>query len=34
LDCSIKEIPKIIEVLETDLEKTKGLLKTSKNIIE
>jgi hypothetical protein len=34
LDCSIKEIPKIIEALETDLEKTKGLLKTSKNIIE
>jgi hypothetical protein len=34
LHCSIKEIPKIIEVLETDLEKTKGLLKTSKNIIE
>ena len=34
LDCSIKEIPKIIEVLETDLEKTKGLLTTSKNIIE
>jgi len=34
LDCSIKEIPKIIEVLETDLEKTKGLLNTSKNIIE
>ena len=34
LNCSLKEIPKIIEVLETDLEKTKGLLKTSKNIIE
>ena len=34
LDCSIKEIPKIIEALETYLEKTKGLLKTSKNIIE
>ena len=34
LDCSLKEIPKIIETLETDLEKTKGLLKTDKNIVE
>ncbi len=34
LECSIKEIPKIIETLETDLEKTKGLLNTSKNSIE
>jgi len=34
LDCSIKEIPKIIEALETDLEKTKGLLKITKNIVE
>jgi hypothetical protein len=34
LDCSLKEIPKIIEALETDLEKTKGLLKTDKNIVE
>jgi hypothetical protein len=34
LDCSLKEIPKIIEALETDLEKTKGLLKITKNIVE
>ncbi len=34
LECSMKEIPKIIETLETDLEKTKGLLNTSKNSIE
>ena len=26
LNCSLKEIPKIIEVLEGDLVKTKGLL--------
>lgn len=30
LDCSLKEIPKIIETLETDLEKTRELLKISK----
>ena len=30
LDCCIKEIPKIIEALETDLEKTRELLKLSK----
>ena len=34
LNCSLKQIPKIIEALETDLEKTKGLLKTDKNIVE
>jgi hypothetical protein len=34
LDCSLKEIPKIIEALETDLEKTKALLKITKNIVE
>ena len=34
LDCSMGEIPKIIEALEADLEKTKGLVKTSKNIVE
>jgi hypothetical protein len=34
LDCSLKEIPKIIEALETDLEKAKGLLKITKNIVE
>ncbi len=27
LDCSLKEIPKIIEALETDLEKTRELLR-------
>lgn len=27
LDCSLKEIPKIIEALETDLDKTRELLK-------
>ncbi|HEY9399190.1 MAG TPA: hypothetical protein VIP29_04760 [Nitrososphaeraceae archaeon] len=32
LNCSLKEIPKIIEALETDLEKTRGLLNTNKNI--
>jgi hypothetical protein len=30
LDCSLKEIPKIIEALEADLEKTRELLKISK----
>jgi hypothetical protein len=30
LDCSLKEIPKIIEALQTDLEKTRELLKISK----
>jgi len=30
LDCSLKEIPKIIEALETDLEKTRELLRLSK----
>ncbi len=30
LDCSLKEIPKIIEALETDLDKTRELLKISK----
>ena len=30
LNCSLKEIPKIIEALETDLEKTRELLKMSK----
>jgi hypothetical protein len=34
LDCSLKEIPKIIEALETDLEKTEGLVKTNKKIVE
>lgn len=34
LNCSLKQIPKIIEALETDLEKTKGLLKTNNNIYE
>jgi hypothetical protein len=34
LNCSLKEIPKIIEALETDLEKTKGLQNTNKNIVE
>mgnify|MGYP003428582531 CR=1 FL=1 len=34
LNCSLKQIPKIIEALETDLEKTKELLKTDKNIVE
>lgn len=32
LDCSLKEIPKIIEALETDLEKTRELLQADKNI--
>ena len=34
LECSLKEIPKIIEALETDLKKTRDLLKTNKNIVE
>ena len=34
LECSLKEIPKIIEALETDLEKTKELLKHDKNNTE
>ena len=34
LECSLKEIPKIIEALETDLEKTRELLKPDKNNTE
>jgi hypothetical protein len=34
LKCSLKEIPRIIEALETDLKKTRDLLKTNKNIVE
>ena len=34
LNCSLKQIPKIIEALETDLKKTKELLKTNNNIYE
>jgi predicted RNA-binding Zn-ribbon protein involved in translation (DUF1610 family) len=34
LECSLKEIPKIIEALETDLEKTRELLKSDKNNAE
>jgi hypothetical protein len=34
LECSLKEIPKIIEALETDLKKTRDLLKTNKNTVE
>jgi hypothetical protein len=34
LECSLKEIPKIIEALEADLEKTEGLVKTDKKIVE
>jgi predicted RNA-binding Zn-ribbon protein involved in translation (DUF1610 family) len=34
LKCSLKEIPKIIEALETDLEKTRELLKLDKNNAE
>jgi len=34
LECSLKEIPKIIEALETDLEKTKELLTPDKNNVE
>lgn len=33
LNCSLKQIPKIIEALETDLEKTKELLNTNNNNI-
>jgi predicted RNA-binding Zn-ribbon protein involved in translation (DUF1610 family) len=32
LNCSLKEIPKIIEALETDLVKTRELLQADKNI--
>jgi len=34
LECSLKEIPKIIEALETDLEKARELLKPDKNNVE
>ena len=34
LECSLKEIPKIIEALQTDLEKTRELLKPDKNNAE
>lgn len=34
LNCSLKQIPKIIEALETDLQKIKELRKTSNNIYE
>ncbi len=34
LECSLKEIPKIIEALEKDLEKTRELLKPDKNNVE
>ncbi|MDW0139815.1 MAG: hypothetical protein QOK86_08750 [Nitrososphaeraceae archaeon] len=34
LECSLKEIPKIIEALKTDLEKTRELLKPDKNNVE
>jgi hypothetical protein len=34
LECSLKEIPKIIEALETDLKKTRELLGSDKNIVE
>ncbi len=34
LECSLKEIPKIIEALETDLEKTRELLMPDKNNVE
>jgi hypothetical protein len=34
LECSLKEIPKIIEALQTDLKKTKELLGSDKNIVE
>jgi hypothetical protein len=34
LECSLKEIPKIIEAIETDLEKTRELLKPDKNNAE
>ena len=34
LECSLKEIPKIIEALKTDLEKTRELLTPDKNNAE
>jgi len=34
LRCSLREIPKIIEALQTDFEKTRELLNTDKNIVE
>lgn len=34
LNCSVKEIPKIIEALETDFEKTRELLKSDNDIVE
>ncbi len=34
LECSLKEIPKIIEALETDLAKTRELLMPDKNNVE
>jgi hypothetical protein len=34
LDCSLKQIPKIIEALQIDLEKTRALLKTNTKIVE
>ena len=34
LDCSLKEIPKIMEALESDLEKTRELLKPDKKIVK
>lgn len=34
LECSLKEIPKIIEALETDLVKTRELLKPDKNNVD
>jgi hypothetical protein len=34
LNCSLKQIPKIIEALETDLQKIKELPKTNNNIYE
>jgi len=34
LGCSLKEIPNIIEALETDLKKTREILKNDKNIVE
>lgn len=34
LECSLKEIPKIIEALETDLVKTRELLMPDKNNVE
>ena len=34
LNCSLKQIPKIIEALETDLQKIKELSKTNNNIYE